>query len=126
MSASAEPASAAPVGTLDVALEHARRLLRGDPALAAEQAAEILRVSPDQPMAALILGIARRALGDAKGALEVLEPLAARAPSWAAAQYELGIALGAAGQGEPAIAALGARSRSSRRCPMPGARSPIT
>ena len=104
MSASAEPA--APVGTLDVALDRARRLLARDLALAAEQASEILRVVPEQPMAALILGIARRERGDADGALAVLEPLAARLPSWAAAHYELGIALGAARRGEDAIAAL--------------------
>ena len=99
-------ASAEALGSLDVALAHAQRLLRRAPALAAEQAAEILRVAPDQPLARLILGIARRGLGDAKGALEVLAPLAAQSPSWAAAQYELGVALGADGQGEAAIAAL--------------------
>jgi tetratricopeptide (TPR) repeat protein len=99
-------ASTEPVGTLDVALERARRLLASDLASAAEQAVEILRVVPEQPMATLILGIARRELGDAAGALEALAPLAERAPSWAAAQYELGLALGAAGQGSAATAAL--------------------
>ncbi len=99
-------ASAEPVGTLDVALVHARRLLARDLVSAAEQAAEILRVVPEQPMATLILGIARRELGDTSGALKALAPLVARAPSWAAAHYELGIALGAAGRGEDAIAAL--------------------
>ncbi|HEU4427739.1 MAG TPA: sulfotransferase, partial [Myxococcota bacterium] len=104
MSASADPA--APVGTLDVALNRARRLLSRDLALAAEQASEILRAVPEQPMAALILGIARRERGDATGAIAVLEPLAQRLPSWAAAHYELGIAFGAARRGEDAIAAL--------------------
>ncbi|HEY8122268.1 MAG TPA: sulfotransferase [Myxococcota bacterium] len=99
-------ASAEPVGTLDVALAHARRLLARDLASAAEQAAEILRVVPDQPMARLILGIARRESGDTQGALAVLEPLASDSPSWAAAHYELGIALGAADRGEAAVAAL--------------------
>jgi tetratricopeptide (TPR) repeat protein len=99
-------ASAEPLGTLEVALEHARRLLRSDLAAAAEQAAEILRVVPDQPMATLILGIARRECGQVKGALAELEPLAGRAPSWAAAHYELGLALGADGQGEAAVRAL--------------------
>jgi len=99
-------ASAEPVGTLDVALDRARRLLTRDLALAAEQASEILRAVPEQPMAALILGIARRERGDAAGAIAVLEPLAQRLPSWAAAHYELGIALGAARRGEDAIAAL--------------------
>jgi tetratricopeptide (TPR) repeat protein len=99
-------AAAGPLGTLDVALDRASRLLGRDLALAAEQAGEILRVAPEQPMATLILGIARRELGDTDGALALLEPLAARSPSWAAAHYELGIALGAAGRGEAAIAAL--------------------
>jgi predicted Zn-dependent protease len=99
-------ASSEPVGTLEVALDHARRLLPRDLPAAAEQAAEVLRVVPGQPMAQLILGIARRGTGDAKGALEVLAPLAERQPSWAVAQYELGIALGADRQGEAAIAAL--------------------
>jgi tetratricopeptide (TPR) repeat protein len=57
-------------------------------------------------MAALILGIARRGCEDAQGALEVLEPLASRSPRWAAAHYELGVALGLDGQGERAVAAL--------------------
>jgi len=99
-------ATAEPLGTLDVALTRARRLLTRDLSLAAEQAEEILRVVPEQPMAELILGIARRERGDLAGALALLEPLAARLPSWAAAHYELGIALGAARRGEAAIAAL--------------------
>ena len=35
-----------PVGTLEVALAHAKALLDSDPALAAEQASEILKVVP--------------------------------------------------------------------------------
>ncbi len=95
-----------PVGTLDVALAHTRRLLETDPALAAEQAAEILRAVPDQPVALLLLGVARRAGGDAAAALAVHEPLAGRQPDWAAAHYELGLTRGAARQGEAAVAAL--------------------
>lgn len=95
-----------PVGTLDVALAHTRRLLETDPALAAEQATEILRAVPDQPVALLLLGTARRAGGDAAAALAVHERLAGRQPDWAAAHYELGLTLGAARQGEAAVAAL--------------------
>ena len=99
-------ASAEPLGTLEIALDHARRLLASDLASAAAQAAEILRVVPKQPMATLVLGIARRELGDATGALAALEPLAREQASWAAAHYELGVTLGAAQQGEAAVAAL--------------------
>ena len=95
-----------PVGTLQVALAHAARLLETNPALAAEQAAEILAAVPGQPVALLLMGKARRAGGDAAAALEILEPLSRTAPDWAAAHYELGLALGNAGQGDAAVAAL--------------------
>jgi hypothetical protein len=49
-----------PVGTLDVALGHAARLLERDAALAAEQASEILKAVPGHPHARLILGAAHR------------------------------------------------------------------
>jgi len=95
-----------PVGTLDVALAHAWRLLESDPALAAEQAAEILKAVPNQPVALLLLGAARRAGGDVAGALSILEPLATLQPDAAAVHYELGLALGADRQGDAAVAAL--------------------
>jgi hypothetical protein len=44
-----------PVGTLEVALDHATRLLEEDPALAAEQAKAILEAVPGHPTATLIL-----------------------------------------------------------------------
>jgi predicted Zn-dependent protease len=46
---------AEPTGTLDVALAHAARLLERDPALAVEQAQEILKVIPNQPSALFLL-----------------------------------------------------------------------
>jgi predicted Zn-dependent protease len=94
------------LGSLEVALRHASRLLPERPALAAEQAAEILKVVPDHPMAILLLAVARRACGDPAFALETLEQLCARQPRSAPAQYELGITLGSLGQGDAAIAAL--------------------
>src|SRR6266480_3491584 len=94
------------VGSVDVALAHAGRLLERDPALAAEQASEILKAAPGHPGATLILGIARRAGGDPAVALAVLEPLATSQPCWAAAHYELGLTLGALGRGEEAVTAL--------------------
>lgn len=97
---------AEPVGSLQVALAHTARLLQTDPALAAEQAAEILKVAPQQPTALLFLGMARRAGGDALAAVEILRPLAAAQPQAAPVHYELGLALGSAGQRDAAIAAM--------------------
>jgi tetratricopeptide (TPR) repeat protein len=98
--------SAEPTASLDIALAHAARLLASDPALAAEQAGEILRVVGDHPLALLVLGAAHCACGDAGKAVGVLEPLAAAHPRWAQAQLELGIALGQAGRSSGALATL--------------------
>ena len=86
--------AAEPVGSIEVALAHAARLLERDPRLAAEQASEILKAVPAHPSATLILGIARRASGDTPASLSVLQPLAQDQPRWAAAHYELGLTLG--------------------------------
>jgi len=94
------------LGSLEVALSHAARLLPARPALAAEQAAEILKVVPEHPVATLLLAVAHRACGDPGAALEGLQQLCRKQPGWAAAQYELGMTLGSVGQGEAAIAAL--------------------
>ena len=64
--------AAEPVGTLEVALAHASRLLAAKPALAAEQACEILKVVPRQPQAMLILGLARALAGDVDGSIDAL------------------------------------------------------
>ena len=95
-----------PVGTLQVALAHAAKLLDTDPALAAEQAHEILKVVPDQPVATIVLAASCRALGDLDTALGILEPLARRYPDWVSAHYEFGLALGASGRTGDAIAEL--------------------
>ncbi len=95
-----------PVGSLEVALQHAARLLPSQPALAAEQATEILKVVPGHPGAMLLLAVAQRAGGDLPGALAALQDLCRRQPGWAEAQCQLGVTLGSAGQGEAAIAAL--------------------
>jgi hypothetical protein len=62
-----------PVGTLEVALAHATRLLETQPKLAADQAQEILKVLPSQPTALLLLGLY---YGDLLGA-DGLMPVAA-------------------------------------------------
>ena len=98
--------AAEPVGSLDVALAHAVRLLERDPRLAAEQAGEILNAVPGHPGASLVLGIARRNSGDPAAALSVLAPLAVAQPRSAAAHFELGVTLGALARGEDAVAEL--------------------
>lgn len=99
-------ATPAPVGTLEVALEHTARLLRQDPAAAAEQALEILKAIPGQPMAQLLLAVAHRCAGRAAEAVQILTALTKQQPRWAAAHYELGVSLGADRQGDEAVAAL--------------------
>jgi tetratricopeptide (TPR) repeat protein len=98
--------AAEPTGTLATALEHTTRLLRSNPELASEQAAEILKVLPGHPKATLLLGVARRAAGDPIAALKALEPLVAAQPNWAAAHYETGITFGALDRHTDALAAL--------------------
>jgi predicted Zn-dependent protease len=95
-----------PVGSLEVALAHASRLLERDPALAAEQAGEILKAVPGHPTARLTLAIAHRLSGQSQAALDVLASLVEDQPNWAAAQLEFGIASGEAGLGTQALAAL--------------------
>jgi tetratricopeptide (TPR) repeat protein len=98
--------AAAPTGTLDTAMAHASRLLEADPALAAEQALEVLKAVPNHPPAVLLLGTAHRLAGNPLAALEVLAPLAKAQAGWAKAQYEYGLALASAGRGDEAIKAL--------------------
>jgi tetratricopeptide (TPR) repeat protein len=95
-----------PVGSIDVALAHASRLLDKNPALAAEQAGEILKIAPNQPVAMLLAATAQRMTGQNATALASLERLASMQPNWAAAHYERGVALGDAGQHEAALIAL--------------------
>jgi tetratricopeptide (TPR) repeat protein len=95
-----------PLGTVDAALAHAKRLLEKSPELAGEQAREILCVSPGHPLARLILGAAHRSAGRALAALEILDPLATEQPNAAAVHLELGIARSEAGRGREAVGAL--------------------
>src|SRR5258708_34358702 len=71
---------AEPFGTLDVALAHATALLGKDPARAAQQAHEILKIVPSHPLARLVLGSAHRISDQTKDALAALEPLARGSP----------------------------------------------
>ena len=95
-----------PVGTLQDALSHTARLLEHDPALAAEQADEILKVVPGHPQALLLMGVARRLAGDAQSAVTILRSLAEQQPRSAQTHYELGVALALTAESEPAVRAL--------------------
>ena len=92
--------------SLDQALSHASRLMATDPVLAGEQATEILKTVGNHPMALLLLGVSHAARGDARTAADILQPLSIAEPRWAAAQLELGLALGGLGRGEEALRAL--------------------
>jgi tetratricopeptide (TPR) repeat protein len=101
----AEPVDA-PVGTLNVALQHAARLLNTDPASAAAQAAEILKAVAHEPNATLLLGVAQRLSGAFSDSVAALKELTTRQPNWAVAHFELAQSLGRASQGDAAIVAL--------------------
>jgi predicted Zn-dependent protease len=94
------------LGSIDLAVSHARRLLEKNADLAAEQAREILHVHPDHPTARLILGAALRRAGRPQAAVEVLEVLAAEFPLSAPAQLEFGVACLESGRAAGAEAAL--------------------
>jgi predicted Zn-dependent protease len=94
------------LGSVDVAVSHARRLLEKNPELAAEQAREILNVSPGHPTARLILGAAHRRAGRPQVALAILDPLARAHPHSAPVYLELGVARSEGGMGVEALGAL--------------------
>jgi predicted Zn-dependent protease len=99
-------AESATTGTLGQALQHTRRLLNVDPALAETQAGEILKVAPGHPIAQLLLSSAQRLQGRTAEAATGLQQLVEREPRAAAVRLELGLALGALGRGTAAIDAL--------------------
>jgi predicted Zn-dependent protease len=98
--------AAEPTGTLEVALQHAGQLLASNPALALEQAREILKAAPNHPVATLILGRAQRLTGNLDEALRTLKALTDAQHRWAAAHFELGQSLGEAGECAAGITAL--------------------
>ena len=104
--AQAGSSSGSPTGSLEVALAHAERLLDTDPALAAEQAGEILRVVGDHPAAWLLLANAHALRGRPREALDILGPLAAAQPRSARVQFAFGQALAATGHASDAVAPM--------------------
>ena len=79
-----------PTGNLDTALAHAARLLDTAPAAAAEQAAEILKVVPDQPNALALQGLALGRLGRGEEAISSLKRAVSLRPALPEAWRALG------------------------------------
>ncbi len=102
-----------PRGTLDVALGHTQRLLEQNPAMAAEQAREILRVMPVQPRALALLGHALAALGRQDEAIAALRQATAHDPDTPDAWRALGDQLMLAGDRVGADAAYAGHVRAS-------------
>ncbi len=93
-------------GDLQTALRNALELLRRDPALAREQAEEILRVYPDTPKAKRILASALSMQKQPQRALELLAPMLAGFRDSPAFLHEIAQCYGAVGRGDDAIEAL--------------------
>lgn len=77
-------------GTVATAIAHAWRLLKHDPTLAAQQAAEILKINPQHAEAHFALGLAQAARGDHEAAVEALKRATELNPNLAAAWRALG------------------------------------
>ncbi len=101
-----QPANPSPTGTLATALAHAERLLANRPALAEEQAREILKSVPGHPHALLLLAAARRGQNDTAGACDILEPLARSNPNLVTVHLALGSVLTARGATKAAAASF--------------------
>jgi tetratricopeptide (TPR) repeat protein len=106
-----------PVGTLEVALAHAQRLLSVDPATAAEQAQEILKVVPHHAGAMLLLGIALGADRKGEAALVALRRAVELKPDMPDAWRTLGDHLTAIGDTAGADAAYAQHIRFSTKDP---------
>lgn len=106
-----------PRGTVDDALSHARRLLGMDPVLAAQQAREILAVSPHSTDAMLILGRAFARLGQSAAAVEAFRQVTEKHPKLADAWLALGDQLRMDGDPVGADAAYARSIRASTHDP---------
>jgi tetratricopeptide (TPR) repeat protein len=99
-------ANAEPRGTLDVALSHGYALLAAEPKLAAEQAAEILKLYPKNARALLLLGAAKRRTGEPADAVLALEKSLALSPFSVEALIERGLAEAACGESGRALKSI--------------------
>lgn len=106
-----------PVGTLEIALAHTRRLLDSDPSAAAEQAREILKVIPRQPLAQFLLGLAYSANRQGDEAITALRRAVELQPDLPDAWRTLADHLTAAGDTKGADYAYAQHIRFSTRDP---------
>ena len=102
-------------GASTAGLAEMRRLLRTDPAAAAQRARLALDRAPGALEPAFVLAAALRRSGDPAGAAAILAPLASARPSFWGAQYEHGMALAAGGDAGSAAAALERASAANPR-----------
>lgn len=93
-------------GSIKTALQHAAKLLRNSPALAEEQAREVLKVIPDSEPGRRILAAALRSQGKAEASLEQLQSLVEINQGSASFLNEWGQSLAAAGRNQEALSAL--------------------
>ena len=93
-------------GSLQAAMAHATSLLASDPALAAEQANEILNSVPAYPPAQLLLAVVQHRQGEPGQALEMMQQLTVEQPKWAEAYFQYALMLAVAGKGDHALSAL--------------------
>ena len=98
--------TSSPTVSVEDALAHGMRMLEIDPLMASEQARQILRASPGDPLARLLLGMAHNVLGEPVRALEVLLPLSIEQPSAPRVWMELGVAHAESHDHPKAIAAI--------------------
>jgi predicted Zn-dependent protease len=98
--------TSSPLDSTVARLKRAASLLGADPDTAEREARALRDAAPGDPRPALILASALRRKGDAKGAIEILAPLAKSYPEAAMTRFELGVALAATGDAAAAQAAL--------------------
>lgn len=98
-----------PRGGVGLALAHGFDLLAREPALAAEQAGEILAVAKGEPRAHFLMGAAKRRLGEPAAAIPHLSLALKAMPYSAEPLLELALAEAARGEGKRAMA-LAARA----------------
>ncbi len=118
MDRSSTKAPADPTGTLDQAIGHARRLLGRDPALAEQQAREILRVVPQAAVAHRLLGQALGLQGLTDAAIAALRAATAIDPHDAEAWRQLAAQHQAAGDAVAAAQATAAELQAATRNPV--------
>ena len=107
-----------PAGTLEAALANAKELLARQPALAAEQAREILKVVPEHPPALFLLATALARSGRGDEAIAALRKTVEREPEHPEAWRLLAEHLYATGDSAGADAAYARHIRASTRNPV--------